>query len=63
MRKGILFAVMILVLSPVNPAEAVTGTHGEILSVSKTTAIASGDVLTVTGKNFDQSVGVYIALC
>jgi len=62
-RKGILFVALILLLSPVNPAEATTGTHGEILSVSKTTAIASGDVLTVTGKNFDQSVGVYVAIC
>ena len=63
MKKGILFAVLILLLSPVNAAEAVTGTHGEILGVSKSTAIASGDVLTVTGKNFDQSVGVYVAIC
>ncbi|MEI8149707.1 MAG: hypothetical protein WCG53_04080 [Actinomycetes bacterium] len=63
MRKGILFVAMIFLLSPTNPAEAVTGTHGEILSVSKTSAIASGDVLSVTGKNFDQSVGVYVAMC
>jgi hypothetical protein len=62
-RKGILFIVVIFLLSPVNPAEAVTGTHGETLSVSKTSAIGSGDILTVAGKNFDESVGIYVAMC
>ena len=63
MRKGIIFVAAIFLLSTINPAEAVTGTHGEILSVSKTTAIKSGDVLTVSGKNFDQTVGIYVAMC
>ena len=63
MRKGILFTVIIFLVFPINQAEAVTGSHGEILNVSKTTAIKSGDVITVTGKNFDQTVGIYVAIC
>jgi hypothetical protein len=62
-RKGILVTAIIFLLFSTNQAEAVTGSHGEILNVSKTAAIKSGDLLTVTGKNFDQTVGIYVAIC
>ena len=63
MKKKVLFLASILLVCSINPSQAVTGKHGETLSVSKTNAIKSGDVLTVTGKDFDQTVGIYLAIC
>ena len=63
MRKTILLASLILVVSSVVPAQALTGSHGEILKVSKTTAIKSGDKLVVSGQRFDETIGIYVALC
>lgn len=53
----------------ISPAEAsassksVTGTYGEILSVSKTKALRPGQTLTVSGDRFDETVGIYVAFC
>ena len=50
------------------PAEAAStkvtlkGNHGEILQVSSTT-IKAGTVITVSGTNFDETVGIYLAFC
>jgi len=62
-RKTILLASLILVVSSVVPAQALTGSHGEILKVSKTTGIKSGDKLVVSGQRFDETIGIYVALC
>lgn len=47
----------------ISPAHAIVGSHGETLSVSKTTGVKSGDTLVVTGQHFDETVGIYVALC
>lgn len=50
-------------LTPAFAATSVTGPHGEILRSTKTTAIKSGDALTVSGQHFDETVGIYVAMC
>ena len=44
-------------------AAAVTGQHGELFSASKVNGIKSGETITVSGKKFDVTVGVYIEMC
>lgn len=44
-------------------ANAVSGPHGEILTASQVTGIKTGQTVTVTGKNFDKTVGIYVELC
>lgn len=44
-------------------AASKTGPHGEILTVSKTTGIKSGEKLTIQGSRFDETVGIYIEMC
>lgn len=44
-------------------SRTVTGNHGEVLTVSKIRAIKSGEVLTITGNRFDETVGIYVAFC
>ena len=63
MRKSPIFLGAILALLAIAPAQAITGSHGEILNVSKSTNIKSGDKLVVTGQRFDETVGIYVALC
>ena len=43
-------------------AVTVTGAHGEILSISQT-RILDRKSITVTRKNFDETVGIYLGLC
>ncbi|NQW74678.1 MAG: hypothetical protein HQ451_03760 [Candidatus Planktophila sp.] len=63
MKRAVVFGIA-LVLMTAAPAAAVsiTGASGQILSVSSTTA-KSGSLLTVTGKRFDETVGIYLAFC
>jgi hypothetical protein len=49
--------------TPAFAATAVTGPHGEILRVTKATAIKSGDAIVVSGQHFDETVGIYVAMC
>jgi hypothetical protein len=42
---------------------AATGSHGEILSASPTSGIKSGQIISVSGKNFDETVGIYVEMC
>ncbi len=51
-----------LVLGVTN-AGAVTGQHGEILTASQVSAIKAGQLIRVTGKGFDTSVGIYVEMC
>ncbi len=44
-------------------SNSVTGVHGESLRVSKVVAIKSGDSLVITGQHFDETIGIYVALC
>ena len=63
--KKILFAVFTLLASAINPgadAAVIKGALGEVLSVSGKTA-KSGSMITVKGKGFDETVGIYLAFC
>ena len=50
-------------ISPAHAATSVTGSHGETLRVSKSTGVKSGDVLTVSGRHYDETIGIYVAFC
>jgi hypothetical protein len=63
MRKSVIAVVGIVALLTTSPAQAVTGTHGETLSVSKNMNIKSGEKLIVTGQHFDETIGIYVAMC
>jgi hypothetical protein len=61
-KKALIVSTMVSALL-ISPAHAIVGFHGETLSVSKTTGVKSGDTLVVTGQHFDETVGIYVALC
>ena len=64
-KKAIAIAASALVLLGTSPALAVTkatGQHGEYITASST-KISSGAKITVTGKNFDETVGIYLGFC
>jgi hypothetical protein len=63
MRKTPVVLGAILALASIVPAHAVTGSHGETLTVSKMKNIKSGDKLVISGQHFDETVGIYVALC
>jgi hypothetical protein len=44
-------------------AASVTGNNGATLSASKVIGIKSGEKITVTGSHFDETVGIYLAIC
>jgi hypothetical protein len=57
---------LVLVISissmPISAATSIKGSQGQVMSVSKTT-VKSGSVVTVRGKFFDETVGIYLAFC
>jgi hypothetical protein len=56
-------AVAILVAAmPSSNAASIKGSQDQVLSVSKTT-VKSGSTVTVNGKYFDETVGIYVAFC
>lgn len=72
MLRRALFAGVITILSigmtlpaqaNVKSTKSVKGSYGQVLTVSKAQAIKSGEVLTITGNRFDETVGIYVALC
>jgi hypothetical protein len=42
---------------------SVQASDGAVLTVSKASAIKSGDLLTITGTHFDETIGIYVAMC
>ena len=63
MRKIVaLVAVITIASMPASSAASIKGSHGQVLSVSKTT-VKSGSTLTVNGNYFDETVGIYLAFC
>lgn len=64
MKKLVLLVSAMLVFGVISPAQAatITGSQGQALSVSKTTA-KNGSMITVTGNRFDETVGIYLAFC
>lgn len=65
MRKTFAAIVLVLFAIGIQPANAasVSGSNGATLEVSKVTNILTGDKLTITGSHFDETVGIYLALC
>jgi hypothetical protein len=63
MRKVLAIAVAILVAAmPSSYAASIKGSQDQVLTVSKTT-VKSGSTVTVNGKYFDETVGIYLAFC
>lgn len=58
-----MIAVAILVAAmPSSSAASIKGSQDQVLTVSKTT-VKSGSTVTVNGKYFDETVGIYLAFC
>jgi hypothetical protein len=57
-----LIAAITLSSMPLATAASIKGSEGQIFSVSKTT-VKSGSIVTVNGKYFDETVGIYVAFC
>jgi len=53
-------AVLPLAITPAADAAVVRGAQGQTLTVSATSA-KSGSVITVSGNQFDETVGIYLA--
>jgi len=63
MRKIVALVVAITIASmPASSAASVKGAQGQVLSVSKT-SVKDGAMITVNGKYFDETVGIYLAFC
>jgi hypothetical protein len=63
MRKVLAIVVAILVATmPTSYAASIKGSQDQVLSVSKT-IVKSGSMVTVKGKYFDETVGIYLAFC
>ena len=58
-----MIVVAILVAAmPSSYAASIKGSQDQVLSVSKTT-VKSGSTVTVNGKYFDETIGIYLAFC
>lgn len=65
MPKTLILSLLLCLLLPQNSyaaSKSITGELGQTLNVSAT-AVANNAVITVTGKRFDESVGIYLAIC
>jgi len=65
MRKVILLSLLFALALPQNSfaaSKSITGELGQTLTASAT-MVANNAVITVTGKRFDESVGLYLAIC
>jgi len=68
MRNMTKVLILSLLLSFALPQESnaatktLTGSLGQTLTISST-SVSNNSVITVTGKRFDESVGVYLAVC
>ena len=65
MRKVLILSLFICFALPSESYAAgktLTGASGQNLTVSST-SVSNNSVITVTGKRFDESVGIYLAIC
>jgi hypothetical protein len=65
MRKGFLFIISAALLLPLTPAQAavtVKGDYGQTLSI-KSNRVVPGSIIKVSGRGFDETVGIYLAIC
>jgi hypothetical protein len=58
---AIVVAILVVAM-PTSYAASIKGSQDQVLSVSKTT-VKSGSTVTVKGKYFDETVGIYLAFC
>jgi hypothetical protein len=63
MNKGFIAILALFLTLGIGTADAATGQHGEVLSASKVIGIKSNETVSVTGKGFDTTVGIYVELC
>ena len=62
-RLFLLSALMVLSMqTPAIAAVNIKGPQGQVLSVDKA-SVRAGSMVTVTGKGFDETVGIYLAFC
>jgi hypothetical protein len=65
MRKALLLSLFLVLALPQNSyaaSKTVTGAFGQSLTASAT-SVSNNGLITVTGKRFDESVGIYLAIC
>jgi hypothetical protein len=65
MRKVLLFifsTILVLPLVPAQAAVSVKGEYGQVLSI-KSQRVAPGSIIKVSGRGFDETVGIYLAIC
>lgn len=65
MRRVLLFifsATLVLPLAPAQAAVNVKGDYGQVLSI-KSQRVAPGSIIKVSGRGFDETVGIYLAIC
>jgi hypothetical protein len=61
---SLLMCVFVVAVSPTQAATSASSPTGQSLTVSKSKNISPrGAWLTVTGKKFNETVGIYVALC
>ena len=59
----LVIALVLFLLVHGGTANSVTGQNGEVLTVSKTTQVSAGEAISVSGKGFDKTVGIYVEMC
>ena len=65
MRKVLILSLLLSLALPQNSyaaSKSITGEFGQTLTTSAT-MVSNNAVITVTGKRFDESVGIYLAVC
>lgn len=65
MRKTLILSMLFCLALPQNShaaSKSITGDLGQTLTASAT-MVANNAVITVTGKRFDETVGLYLAIC
>lgn len=65
---AIISVALLTLLSPgtalaASSAKSAKGPKGQILTVSQTTDLADGTKVTVTGRNYNTKVGIYVTYC
>jgi hypothetical protein len=55
-------AVVVSMQTPAMAAVSTKGSFGQVLTVDKTT-VRAGSMVTVSGRGFDETVGIYLAFC
>lgn len=63
MKVKFMTLLIVFTVISVAPSIAALGQHGESLALSQAKGIKAGQSITVRGKNFDKTVGIYVELC